>query len=329
MRDTETLRSGSAWQAPWPARRVLPVLACAGLLLGLGALAALGGGQPARTAAGGSPLEPAVHQAVAGESLVPPPRDRRDGTRVPAHAAPQSVLRQRFERSDDLYAFAQALAPAVDRGEPEAVWLMSRVVEDCAGHAADPAGFARDTERLAGIRVAAAATMRAARERVRERCRRFAASDGLSIASAGRLRLDAARNGSLVAEAELLGTGQPLVDGQDYADELVARVRDSLDAEAFRAISPAMGGSDGPGVFSQPDIAPQFRELVWQLAACRLGLDCGPDSALMRSYCVNGGICSRDRHQGFEEFVYDAAVPRQSAELVRSMVDMLVRGNGG
>lgn len=328
MRDTETLRSGSAWPAPWPARRVLLVLACAGLLLGVGALATSGGGQPARTAAAGSPTEPAVRQAIADEShRGTPSRDQRDGARV-LHAAPQSLLRQRFEQSDDLYAYAQALAPAVDRGEPEAVWLMSRVVEDCAGHAADPAGFARDTERLSGIRVAAA-TMHAARERVRERCRRFAASDGLSIASAGRLRLDAARNGSLVAEAELLGMGQPLVDGQDYADELVARVRDSLDAEAFRAISPAMGGTGGPGVFSQPDIAPQFRELVWQLAACRLGLDCGPDSALMRSYCVNGGICSRDRHQGFEDFVYDAAVPRQSAELVRSMVDMLVRGNGG
>jgi hypothetical protein len=329
MREAETLRSGWAWPVSSPARRVLAVLACAGLLVGLGALATSGDGQPARTMPGGGAIVPGVQPAVADGPSASPAREPDRDAYAPARAAQPSVLRQGFEQSDDLYAFARALAPAVDRGEPEAVWLMSRVIETCAGLAADPAGFARDTERLAGIHVAAAGTMRAARERVRERCRRFAASDGLSMASAGRLRLDAARAGSLVAEAELLGMGQPLAQGQDYANDLVTRVRDSLDAEAFLAISPAMGGAGGPDVFSQPDIAPQFRELVWQLAACRLGLDCGPDSALMTSYCVNGGICSRDRGQGFEEFVYDAAVPRQSADLVRSMVDMLVRGNGG
>jgi hypothetical protein len=333
MREADTLRSGNAASPIRGAGRlVVAMLIGAMLLAGLIALATSPGGYEGRKSAGatGIPSASAPRAAAISDRSAPTPDAvRRDDLRDSANAAAVDFSRrQRFEQSDDLYAFAQTLAPAVDRGEPDAIWLMSRVIDACVGHAADPAGFARDSERLGGLRIAAAGTIRAARERVQERCRRFTAADGLSPSAAGRLRLDAATAGSLVAEAELFGMGQPLIDGQDYANEFVARVRDSLDAEAFRAISPAMSGGDGFGVFSQPDIAPQFRELVWQLAACRLGLDCGPDSALMTSYCVNGGICSRDRHQGFEEFVYDAAIPRQSADLVRRMVDMLVRGNG-
>jgi hypothetical protein len=67
-------------------------------------------------------------------------------------------------------------------------------------------------------------------------------------------------------------------------------------------------------------------ELAWQLAACRLGQDCGPDSSLMTSYCANGGICSRDPSQGFERFVFDAAVPRQSADVLNEMIDSLIGG---
>jgi len=197
--------------------------------------------------------------------------------------------------------------------------------------AADPTAHARDTARMAGSTVSgASATLRAARERVAHRCRRFAPSDGLSTPRALALRRQAADAGSLVAEAELLGQGEPLHGDADYARDLVARVRNSLDADAFRALSPAMGDVAGAGmqVLRQADVAPRYRELVWQLAACRLGMDCGPGSPLMTAYCANGGICSREPEQGFEAFAYDAAIPRQDADVVTGMVDMLVSGKG-
>lgn len=318
---------------PWWDGRVLAILASAALF-GVSALLATFHGERAGPVAGMSgmslerspPASGAPDDATARPLSPGQPREARS----PVSAAPQQPgLRQRFEHSRDLYAFAQSIAPAVDRGEPEALWLMGRVVDTCAGHAADPAGFARDTARLEDMRLAGSQAMGEARARVHERCRRFAANDGLSGAVASRYRMAAADAGSLAAEAELLGMGRPLAGDADYASDLVGRVRDSLDAEAFSAISPAMGGSAGLGVFAQADIAPQFRELAWQLAACRLGLDCSPDGALMTSYCVNGGICSHDARQGFEEFVYDAAVPRQSADLVRGMVDTLAGRNGG
>lgn len=238
--------------------------------------------------------------------------------------APQSALRRRFQQAEDLFAYSQVLAPMVRAGDADATWLMSRVVETCAAYAMDPAGYARDTELLGNMRLSTSSSMQAARERIARRCRRFTTSDGFSNAAATGLLLSAAKAGSLVAEAELLGLGQPLGSGEGYVRDLIGRVRDSLDAEAFRAIAPAMGGPAGVGMFSQPEVTPQYREIVWQLAACRLGMDCGPDSTLMTAYCVNGGICSRDTGQGFEAFVQDAAVPRQGADLIMGMVDTLV-----
>jgi len=106
-------------------------------------------------------------------------------------------------------------------------------------------------------------------------------------------------------------------------------VRESLDPDAFNALSPASAGGGSLFSFSQPQAPPQFNQLAWQLAACRLGLECGPDSSLMTQYCVNGGICSRDPAQGFEAFVFDAAVPRQSEDVLRGMVQTLIGSDGG
>lgn|GEM_PF-812538 len=259
-----------------------------------------------------------------------------------APAGVRSAMRRQFDAAEDLFDYAQRIAPEVQSGNAEATWLMSRVADYCAGYAMDPAGFARDSGRLAAMELPVAATMAAARERVSQRCRRFSPLDGLSPSYAQQLRLDAAHAGSLAAETELLAMGQPLSESGDYGRGLLERVRRSLDPEAVSALATAaerpgtrtgtpMGAmttataaNDVGAAFVEPDVAPQFREIIWQLAACRLGMDCGPRSTLMTSYCVNGGICSRNPGQGFEEFVYDAAVPRQSADLVRDAVTALI-----
>lgn len=240
-----------------------------------------------------------------------------------------SPLRRQFETTDDLYAFARDLAPAVQRGDPEALWLMSKVADYCAGYSLDPAGYASDTRVLSRMRLPGGHTMAAARERMGRRCRRFAASDGLSPALVLQLREQAAQAGSVAAEAALLATGRPLRSDEAYARDLVSRVRESLDPDAFNALSTASAGGGSLFSFSQPQAPPQFNQLAWQLAACRLGLECGPDSSLMTQYCVNGGICSRDPAQGFEAFVFDAAVPRQSEDVLRGMVQTLIGSDGG
>jgi hypothetical protein len=241
----------------------------------------------------------------------------------------QSPLRRRFETTDDLYAFARELAPALQRGDPEALWLMSKVADYCASYSLDPAGYASDTRLLADMDFAAGDTMAAARERLGRRCSGFVATDGLSRALVLKLRKQAAGAGSLAAEAALMSMGRPLHEGEAYARDLVARVLASLDPDAYSALSTAAVGGDSLYALSDTSAPPQFNQLAWQLAACRLGLDCSQDGTLMTTYCVNGGICPQDPVQDFETFVFDAAVPRQSEDVLRGMVQTLIGVDGG
>lgn len=320
---------GNAWRVPagrWQACVVVLAALCLSLLAALFAQRGESRVEPAPTAlasvdllarpSASAPASQDVAQAV-GET--------------PARAVlPDRVAtwRRDFDTSIDLFDFAQRLLPEVADGEPEATWLLSRVIDECAGYAADPAAFARDSAVLAGMGLPAARAMQVARARVGTRCGRFGPGDDLSHAREHRLRWQAARAGGLAAEAELLARGQPLSADAGYSDGLLERVVRAGDAQAFGALSAA---GEVPGWLSMLDqnVAPQYAPLVWQLVACRMGMDCGPQSPVVTSYCVNGGICSRLPEQGFEEFVYDAAVPRQSAEIVRSAVSALMEGFGG
>ncbi|EKU25798.1 hypothetical protein XTG29_01169 [Xanthomonas translucens pv. graminis ART-Xtg29] len=137
--------------------------------------------------------------------------------------------------------------------------------------------------------------------------------------------MPAARGGNLAAEAALLTLGQPLQSSAGYKRHLVERVRASGDPDAYLALAPAMGlAASGDDSLDERIAGTAFTELAWQLAACRLGLDCGPDSELMTRYCANGGICSPDPTQDFSSFVYDAAVPRQGTDTMNEMVNKLV-----
>ncbi|RDZ26324.1 hypothetical protein DX914_18285 [Lysobacter silvisoli] len=236
-------------------------------------------------------------------------------------------MRDRFERSDDLYRYAQDLLPAMRAGDADATWMYSQVQDYCSSYASSPANYGRDTQAIAGMGLRTSAAMSAARNRVSARCARFSPNDDLSYASILGNRLRAAKAGNLAAEASLLTMDHPLQGDDGYIRDLIERVRNSLDPDAYFALSPRMGiTSSGRRDFYGPVSGSQFSELAWQLAACRLGLPCGPNSVLMTNYCANGGICSQDPDQDFDGFVFDAAVPRQGATVLNGLVDSLVGG---
>jgi hypothetical protein len=249
-------------------------------------------------------------------------------TARPAQALPtRSRRRAAFEQATDLYAFAGSLAPAVQAGDPEALWMMSRVYEYCADYAAAPADYASDTRAIADMQSRAAAARVAARERVSARCRRFVPADGLSYTAIVALTTEAAEAGDLAAEAALLAMGEPLRPEAEYRAGLVERVRESRDPEAFVALAPAMGvRASGDPALAGEVAGTQLTEVAWQVAACELGMDCSADSALMTAHCANGGICSREAGQDFTAFVFDAAVPKQGADVVDGMIKSLASG---
>lgn len=237
--------------------------------------------------------------------------------------------RAEFEAADDLYAYARGLTARERAGDPEALWLVSRVYEYCMGYAMNPAGYAGDTHAMAELRLPNTAALVAARERVSQRCARFVPSDNLSPTFIVAKRKEAAQAGSVVAEASLLAMGAPLFDSDDYKKDLVRRVRISRDPEAYVAVSPAMGTAASEDVDTFGEVSgTTLTELAWVVAACELGQECGPDSTLMTTYCANGGICSRDSSQDFSAFVLDAGVPRQGADKLEEMVDALLYNPG-
>lgn len=258
----------------------------------------------------------------------PPPRPLAERA---APVLPGLPLNRRagFEGEADLYRYAQQLAVAARAGDAEANWMLSRVYDYCAAYAQDPAGFVADNSALTVQASPGVVSMLDARQRLQSRCAGFVARDGLSAATILSQRTQAARAGNLAAEAALLALGRPLQDTTVYKRGLVERVLASRDPEAYLSLSTAMGASArGDAAFDGYIAGDQFSQLAWQLAACRLGLACGPQSNLMTSYCANGGICSMDASQDFPSFVLDAAVPRQGAKKMDEMVSSLVDGSG-
>lgn len=238
-------------------------------------------------------------------------------------------LRRGFEESSDLFAYSQALAPQARAGDADAMWLLSLVQDYCAGYASDPAGYAQDTQVIARLGLSNGGAMLAARQRVQQRCGRFAPEDGFSLPGIITQRVRAAQAGSLAAEASLLALDYPLHDDEAYRRDLVRRVLDSRDPFAFVAIAPAMGTVGGADTVALGDVSgSNLSEIAWRIASCRLGMDCSPAGSMMTNYCVNGGICSQDESQDFTTFARDAGVPRQGVDNVDEMVGTLLSQPG-
>ncbi|WP_368564169.1 hypothetical protein [Pseudoxanthomonas sp. UTMC 1351] len=273
----------------------------------------------------------AADQAAPSRDVSPAQAAAAASLRAAKSAAAGRALSARveFEHANDLYAYARSLAGRERAGDPEALWLVSRVHEYCMGYAMNPAGYAGDTRAMAELRFPNTAALVTARERVSRRCARFLPSDNLSPRFIVARRKEAAEAGSVAAEASLLAMGTPLSDSGDYKKDLVQRVLISRDPEAYVAISPAMGIAASEDVDSFGDVSgTALTELAWVVAACQLGQECGPDSTLMTTYCANGGICSRNSSQDFNAFVLDAGVPRQGADKLEEMVDTLLYNPG-
>lgn len=259
--------------------------------------------------------------------VLSPPREDRPSSWTAIGPGLPLDRRGAFEGVADLHQYARALDLAGARGDAEAAWLASRIHDYCATYAMNPAGYTADSQTIGDLHLPAAASMLAARERIGRRCAGFAPGDGVGQDAILAQRRQAARGGSVAAEAALLVLGEPLQDSDEYRRNLVERVLASRDPEAYLALAPAMGASAlGVPAYDGLVSGSLYAELAWQLAACRLGLACGADSVLMTSYCANGGICSQNAAQDFTSFVYDAAIPRQSAEKVEEMVDRLLAG---
>ena len=72
----------------------------------------------------------------------------------------------------------------------------------------------------------------------------------------------------------------------------VQRIIASQDPDAIGALSNLMGGraEDRSAAFG-PVSGTETQQYAWLMAACQMGMDCGPGSSLLRQYCLNAGVC--------------------------------------
>lgn len=305
------------------------LLTLVGLAMAVASVAMYGRSQTVAPAAATDSVIDAANQKTANRNVSSSRPSAAVRPTLSAEVQRVFSARAEFEAANDLYTFARGLTARERAGDPEALWLVSRVYEYCMSYAMDPAGYAGDTHNVAELKLPNTAALVAARERVSRRCTRFVPSDDLSPTFIVTKRKEAAVAGSVVAEASLLAMGAPLSDSDDYKKDLVRRVLTSRDPEAFLAISPVMGIAASEDVDTFGEVSgTSLSELAWVVAACELGQECGPDSTLMTTYCANGGICSRDSSQDFSAFVLDAGVPRQGADKLEEMVDVLLYNPG-
>lgn len=230
----------------------------------------------------------------------------------------QSTLLQGFEESRDLFAFYQRLDKQVASAS-EVIWLKRRIRDYCRGFSENPADYARNTESLAVI---AAETSRsyllAARNRVASRCAGFAGS-AFSQSEDLQMLSEAAKAGSVTAEAELLSRGMPLSRDRAYTSDLIRRIAASDDPEAYLAISSAMGVpvSGEPQVYGRVS-GTNEAVYAWQLAACERGLNCTSEGSLMTAYCANGGACGN--YSTLRQMIEQGFIPRDQQGVLNDYV---------
>lgn len=232
-----------------------------------------------------------------------------------------------FSAAPDLFAFVSDLKPAVEAGDPEALWFTYRALEYCFAYALNPAGYTKDTETAAtqfepGLRD----HFLRARTQVSGRCRGYSTRK-ISLSQTYAVLLTAAQEGSLAAKATAIAYANALPKAQRLPDsdlqiaQLVANIRRAKDPEAYLALSlltgaVAQGRQNAFGPVSGSDIAAQS----WALAACRIGMDCSATSPVMTQYCANAMVCG---YQNLNQLALNALIPAASAKLVETNIQSI------
>jgi hypothetical protein len=202
--------------------------------------------------------------------------------------------RARFEQSRDLFDLVQELRGAADSGDVEAKTIIADSLYECVSMAQSPDSRymgAQQAEKkspeLKGYVDGLIATDK-------QRCGRFVKADigGANAQSIVSMYANAADSGSAKALAMELQYSNidSMPDATLAAD--IQRIIASGDPDAIGALSNLMGGraEDRPAAFG-PMSGQEIQQYAWLLAACQMGMNCGPDSSLVREYCLNAGSC--------------------------------------
>lgn len=220
--------------------------------------------------------------------------DSRKVLSVSSATRAQLDFHTRFETSNDLYGLFQELHGLADANDPQAIVALADIEDECRAFVLSGGIDGRMTipELAAKKKPVDRGFVDGLRQRTQSRCGRFNKSDfPTSEQERESLKL-AAKNGSMAAQAELLSSLGP--SSKDIPDEAFAdsvhQILSSGEADAIFRLSGAMLIDGREKVLDVPSGSP-VAAAAYEIAACRLGVDCGTNSRILANVCFNTGSC--------------------------------------
>ncbi len=237
----------------------------------------------------------------------------RDASRT----APQTAT-----NSNDLKARAAFLLLAAKNGDQNAQFELATIYEQCMSYSVNPAGYVGEMTdpAIKPLRFNKVAYAKAFNEQV-SRCSGFGHGD-IHVADLKAWYANAAKGGNINAIAHQLSRTN--LDA-DTAKRDVDAVLSSRDPSAVDQLADAMGlTAEGKEAVFGPISGTERDWYAWKLAACDLGLPCGPNSAAADSYCLSMLICGTG---GVEDIYRDYILSGSDFEVVeqkRSEIALLL-----
>lgn len=234
------------------------------------------------------------------------------------HAASQTAS---FYDSTDLSSMLFTALIDAEGGDAEAMNLVARIYDYCSFYSAAPSRFSEHIEMLAGQKPSEAASLRAAGERVANRCMRVHQDKPISRQEIDEWLARAADAGSLSALVRRAASLDTDVKAEERADlvQAVARSRDpQLMIDASRLVLESPESLDSAGSIGGSEID----MYAWEIAACRMGAACQRGQSHMDAACLAGYGCN---YTSYEELVRSGLLPNADAALLETRVGVVNR----
>lgn len=210
----------------------------------------------------------------------------------PSHGRPAEVDRVKaFEELKRRAKAGDAVAQRLLADTYESCYIVNFNREHFLGFVDATGGMMTDPAERQGLE-------RIARERVAQ----CDVVDGGAIVPLELIRgwyAQAAENGDLAARLTDNASNKRGVSAAESAS-LMEEVLGSNDPAAVFAMGSTLGGNF-PAGFSGPAeklVTGELASEAWQVAACRMGYDCGPSSILMGSVCLAMAGCAGEDYEG-------------------------------
>lgn len=237
---------------------------------------------------GNKPETAPIAQAAPTPVEAPAQRVEPSDATLPIESTDPTLDLQISNRYDVVLATAKPLA---DSGDPEALDTIAKVYQYCQNYLVSPESYRQGQEALIKMRPADADQLRAVLARVESRCELVNEGQPIQAEDTAAALSKAAEAGSLPAMVRV-ATSNPFHVAPEERSSLALSAVQSGDPELLFEAGALLPGAD-PSVLAELGLGTeQIDTLAVQVAACRLGANCGRGSLVMDSMCISGASCS-------------------------------------